>query len=52
MLLVGWKRVGRKGIHMALEGPEGARVTIPDLGLTPLRHELVERVLSFAGLRL
>ena len=51
LLLAGWRRVGVRGIHFVLEGPDGARVTTPDLGKAPLRRETAERILSFAGLR-
>lgn len=50
MLLVGWKKAGKTGVHYTLEGPDGAKVTVPDLGARPLKSEAVRRILSFAGL--
>lgn len=53
MLLSGFTKEGVVGSHYVLKGADNRRVTIPNfVDKTPLKKELVERVLFFANLSL
>ncbi len=51
LTLVGWTRAGKVGEHFVMTGPDGRRVTIPDLGKMFLPEAASAVILEQAGMR-